>query len=430
MAFWKNYPNRLKILLLFLVCLQFYKAIEYRQENVTNFGCEICADKSGYYIYLPIWFNYGVDSADMPELVRQRTRERFENELAPGKTFTKFSSGVALMLSPFYAAANFRHQVFGRVHANPISVNYRSYTNFGTALYITLAFLCLFLLLRKRFGDGPALLSILFIYFGTSLRYYTEDESLMSHVYSFCLFAWSWFFLEKALLTRKKTGLILFALFASWAVLIRPTNIIGIPLVLSLAIPLSSWKTEFPFLLRSSLWLLIPAFLIWIPQLVYWKMTTGNWLVYSYLDEGFHRWKDPAFNEQWFAANSGILAYTPAFILVPLGLAGLVWKQGKQHAPLLISFLLCVYLFAIWWAKGFGTCNFGYRPMVEFTALWIMGIAWAISELTKLRTGLQFIVAGFVLLCLVYTNHIYWRFDSCFSGGDWDYALFLQEYFS
>ncbi|MHB1277143.1 MAG: hypothetical protein ACYC1Q_01955 [Bacteroidia bacterium] len=430
MAFLKNYPTRLKILFLFIVCVQLYHAIQYRQQKVTNFNCEICADKSGYYIYLPLWFNYGLDTANIPGLVQERTRESFKNELAPGKSFTKFSAGVAMLLSPFYAVANFRHQVFGRVHPNPISADYLRFTNFGTALYLTLAFLCLFLLLRKRFGDGPALLTILFLYFGTALRYYTEDESLMSHVYSFCLFTWSWFFLEKALLTRKRTALILFAVFASWAVLIRPTNIIGIPVILSLAIKPNEWKTEFSFLLKSLHWMLLPAFLIWIPQLVYWKMTTGDWLVYSYQNEGFHRWKNPALSEQWFAVNSGILAYTPAFILVPLGLAGLLWKQGKQYAPLFISFLLCIYLFAAWWAKGYGTCNFGYRPLVEFTALWSMGIAWAISALINLRSSLKLIVTGFLLICITYTNYLYWRFESCFSGGDWDFARFFRDYFN
>lgn len=428
MAFWKSYPNRLKILLLFVVCVQLYNAIQYRQEKVDNFDCEICADKSGYYIYLPIWFNYGLDSANMPEIVRERTRESFKNELAPGKSFTKFSAGVAMLLSPFYAVANFRHQVFGRVHPNPISADYLRYTNFGTALYLTLAFLCLFVLLKRRFGDGPALLGILLIYFGTSLRYYTEDESLMSHVYSFCLFTWSWYFLEKALLTRKRSGLILFALFASWAVLIRPTNIIGIPVILSLAIKPNAWKTEFPFLLKGFLWMLIPAFFIWIPQFIYWKMTTGNWLVYSYQNEGFHRWKNPALSEQWFAVNSGILAYTPAFILVPFGLAGLVWKRGKQFAPLFFSFLFCVYLFASWWAKGFGDCNFGYRPLVEFTALWSLGFAWVISTIIKLKPGLQFVALGFLLLCILYTNRVYVQFNSCAFVGDWEYVRFFQDY--
>lgn len=430
MAFWKNYHHRLKILLLFVFCMQLYQAIQYRQAKVINFACEICADKSGYYIYLPLWFNYGLDTANMPDIVHERTRERFESTLAPGKSFTKFSAGVAMLLSPFYAVANFRHQVFGRVHPNPISADYLRYTNFGTALYLTLAFLCLFLLLRKRFGDGPALLTLLFIYFGTPLRYYTEDESLMSHVYSFCLFCWSWFFLEKALLTRKKQGLILFALFASWAILIRPTNSIGIPIMLSLAIRPNAWKTDFPFLLKSLLWMLIPAFIVWIPQLLYWKMTTGSWLVYSYQDEGFHLWKNPAISEQWFAANSGILAYTPAFILVPLSLFGLLWKQGRHYAPLFISFLFLMYLFAAWWAKGYGTCNFGYRPIVEFMALWSIGIAWGIVELSKRRASLQLGITAFVLLCLFYTNHLYWRFESCFFGSEWDYTRFFQDYFS
>lgn len=430
MAFWRNYHNRFKFLLLFILCIQIYNAIQYRQHKVTNFGCEICADKAGYYIYLPIWFNYGIDTANMPELVRSRTNERYQNDLAPGKSFTKFSAGVAMMLSPFYAVGNFRHQVFGSVHPIPISVDYLEYVNFGTAVYLTLAFLCLFLLLRKRFGDGPALITLVLLYFGTSLRYYTEDESLMSHVYSFCQFAYAWFFFEKALLLRKRVWLILFAICASWAVLIRPTNIFGILLILFMGMSRTNWKEEFLYLSKSIVWMLVPAFLIWIPQFAYWKITTGNWLVYSYQEEGFHRWKHPELGEQWFAVQSGVLTYTPAFILIPIGIIGMYWQKGKAYAPLLASFIFMTLLLASWWAKGFGDCNFGYRSFVEFTALWSPAIAWLAAQVLKSKTSVQVMSLAFVLVSFWYTNHLYWQFHSCFFGQPWEYGKFISDYFS
>src|SRR5690606_32366224 len=119
----------------------------------------------------------------------------FENDLAPGKNFTKFTSGVALMLSPFYLAGDLWYRMMEKNPPLPISNDYLQFTNFGTALYITLALLALLATLRKRYGLEAALLTLMVLYFTTNLRYYTEDESLMSHVYSFSLFSYAWYFL-------------------------------------------------------------------------------------------------------------------------------------------------------------------------------------------------------------------------------------------
>ncbi|MBI1221195.1 MAG: hypothetical protein GC180_01220 [Bacteroidetes bacterium] len=430
MPFWKTYHGRLKFILLFILLIQVYNAIQSRQEKVTNFGCEICADKSGYYIYLPIWFNYGLDQKDMPELAKQRTSQNFENELAPGKSFTKFTSGEALMLTPFYLAGDLWFSRFGDKAPIPISHHYLKFTNFGTAFYIVLAMLALFSLLRKRFGEGVALLTLLLLYFGTNLRYYTEDESLMSHIYSFCQFSFAWYFLEKALDTRKTKHLLFFALCSSWAILIRPTNVLGILMILVLSLRKEEIKDQLRFLSKHLVPMIMAAVVIWIPQLLYWKMTTGQWLIYSYQNEGFHRWKAPALIEQWFAVQSGILPYTPAFLAIPIGMV-LMFKRNRKTAAILgVSFVFLSYLFASWWAKGFGDCNFGYRPFVEFSALWSPALAVFIASLFKMKSWAKVSVSIVLLACVWYSTDLYHHFDSCFFGKAWDYSKFIQDYFS
>lgn len=430
MPFWKSYHGRLKFLFFMILLVQVYNAIQWRQEKVRNFGCEICADKAGYYIYLPIWFNYGLEQKNLPQAIRDQTQQHFENDLAPGKNFTKFTSGVALMLSPFYLAADIWYRNFANETPLPISHSYLQFTNFGTALYLTLALLALFSLLKKRFGDGAALLTVLFLYVGTHLRYYVEDESLMSHGYSFAQFAFAWYFLEAALHKRRWMFLALFALCASWAMLIRPTNLLGIPLILVLSLDKSQWKEQSIYLLKKLPVMALAALMIWIPQLIYWKLCTGSWLVYSYQNEGFHLWKNPAIGEQWFAVKSGLLPYAPGFILIPIGLFILLKTHARNGIAVFVSLLFLSYLFASWFSIGFGDCNFGYRPFVEFSALWSIAIAAFFAWLLKTKKVIQIGGFSFVLASILYLNHLYWKFDTCFYGDYWDYAIFIQDYFS
>ena len=430
MPFWKNYHTRIKLALLLVLCWQLYQSIQHYQKEKTNFGCEICSDKAGYYIYLPIWFDYGLDSAALPDTLRSKAHESFHNDLAPGKTFSKFTGGVAMMLAPYYVLAKTWYTYFDRKDPLPISNEYLAFTNFGLALYLTLAFLALFLLLRKRFGDGTALITLLLLYFGTNLIYYVQDESLMSHAYSFCLFIYAWFFLERGLERKQKVSILLFALFAAWAIVVRPTNALGVLTLLVLGIEKKTWKEQVAYLIRNTPLMIGIALLVFSPQLLYWKQTTRHWIVYSYQGEGFIYWNKPALLEQWFSVKSGILPYNPLIILLPLGLFLLLIKKSKEAWILIPSFVVAAYLFASWGSIGFGDCNFGYRPFVEFLALWSIGFAALVQRMLKVGGIGSLLFFLFCALAIGYSSYLKGEFDTCFFGDYWDYAIFVRDYFS
>jgi len=430
MRFWKMEAQQVRVALLLLLCVLLYNAIQNRQRRMTNWDCEICADKSGYYIYLPIWFNYGTDTADMSHAVRAKTLQNFTYEgVAPGKSFTKFTNGIALMLSPFYFVGDTWYKHFSNKTPLPVSSEYLAFTNFGLAFYMALAFLALFVLIRRNYDWLTTLVTLLVIYLCTSLRYYVEDESLMSHAYSFCLFAYSWYLITIALEKRNRLALVGLALCGSLCVLIRPTNIIGIMALLVYSMHSRNWKEELKFLMQSLLFMIPIAFLVWIPQFMFWHETTGNWLLYSYGKEGFDRWKAPAIAKQWFAAQSGTFFYTPAMILFPIGLVGLLKQNLRKYSVLAISFVVCVYLFGSWWAKGFGDCNFGYRSFVEFLVIWSPAMAFIIDKLRSSKRWIALILCLFIIASLLYTTHIYSQFEGCFFGDDWDFAIFFKTYF-
>ena len=54
-------------------------------------------------------------------------------------------------------------------------------------------------------------------------------------------------------------------------------------------------------------------------QIFYWKYVTGEWLVYSYQDQGFSWLKDIIFCKAYIAIVQGWLVYTPVMILSLIG---------------------------------------------------------------------------------------------------------------
>ena len=152
----------------------------------------------------------------------------------------------------------------------------------------------------------------------------------MSHVYSFFLITvfvsqsirwieeWKW---HQALLTGLSLGLI---------VLIRPVNgiVVLIPLLYGvrffaeLMVRLSDIFSHY----AQFALLLFTAFIAILPQLVYWHEITGEWVYYSYSNQGFF-FNDPRIVEGLFGFRKGWLIYTPFEVFSLLGMFFFVFTK-------------------------------------------------------------------------------------------------------
>ena len=162
--------------------------INVRQKIVTNFNCEICADKAGYYMYLPAIFQYGFKVDNYPEKLDEQHGNGFRIDKVNNKIITKFTCGVALLQFPFYSFGTLIAKVFS-LNVLPYSFYYLFFINIGAAFYIVLGLYFMRKWLNYYVDDISSFLTILIIFFGTNLYYYTLDESLMTHLYSFSLFS-------------------------------------------------------------------------------------------------------------------------------------------------------------------------------------------------------------------------------------------------
>ena len=404
----------------------------HKPEHNLSWKGAIWADKAGYYIYLPATFLYQFDVNKAPPGIVDKTGGGFLLDENRNKIYTKYTYGVALLLSPFFLLTHGIALLFNIPELGGFSLLYHNMVNLVAVIYLLLGLLLLKIVLSRYFNSRVQYFVLFLVYFGTNLLYYTVDETLMSHVYSFFLFSLYLFALIRFLETKKYIYFLLIAFSVALVVVIRPINVI----ILSLLIfwDVTGWKQ---FLKRVLLWLqprhLIPFILIFIlcilPQVFYWHYLTDNYIYYSYGAEGFSHWLNPRVAEVWFSPLNGLFLYTPLTIVMAAGMVFMMIKKNNNGVLLVIIFITVTYLCASWQTWYFG-CSFGQRAFVEYFVLFSIPIGFVIQKGMQQRfLGLK-IIGLLLLLSMVYFNiRMTLIYEKCFFGASWDWDRYKKQIF-
>ena len=241
---------------------------------------------------------------------------------------------------------------------------------FAGLFYLWLGMFFLYKLGIRYYEKKWVIISIISIFLGTNLYYYTFFQPAMSHAFSFgiisiFLYVTDTIFIKNKRVNNPLTTWMIYGFVMGLIILIRPTNII------LLILPLYIWYKDeneklqwirqhlIPLLITA-----ITAFITFLPQFLYWKYISGDWIIYSYGDESFKFWKEPKLFRVLFDAWNGWILYSP-IVLLPLYFLfkGRNSNQNYERAYLII-FALATYIFASWWAWWFGGA-FGHRSYVE-----------------------------------------------------------------
>jgi hypothetical protein len=178
--------------------------------------------------------------------------------------------------------------------------------------------------LRRHFADGVVALTLVAVFAGTNLFYYTTLESGLTHAYRLLpvralprlTVAWH-------ANPRWATALALGGVLGL-AVLVRPTNgVVVLAFLLYRDATLPRWRDKLALLARQRHLLLAAlgmSCVVLLPQLAYWKYSTGSWVYYSYQDEGFF-FARPRIIDGLISYRKGLLVYTP---IISLAFAGML----------------------------------------------------------------------------------------------------------
>lgn len=366
----------------------------------------IVSDAKGYYAYLPAIFIYqDLDYEFIPEMDNKYYAVGHDKHIfieVDGERVNKTFPGVALLYLPFFLLAHFLALLFG-LEADGYSLVYQYLFDFGQFFYATLGLVIVGKFLeRLKFKKWSVLLSIIIVSIGSNLWFYIIYDQSVTHVYNFFLISLLLYFLQLFSDRKSAKYLILAGIAFSLILIVRPTGLLSLFLVAFFFPEARLYKNIWQQIKNIKVLSLsvIFSFLVLLIPLILWKVQSGNWIVYSYGEEGFD-FSNPHIIDFLFSYAKGWWLYSP-LILLSIFFGGIILiKEGeRRRLTILVLFLITsVYVFSSWWCWYYGF-SFGQRVMVDFSLLYMYLWTTIITKLNRKR------LLGFspILVFLMFLN--------------------------
>ena len=400
--------NKSKAALFVCYLLMFYTGVFYyprwKQERTEN---TISWDVSGYYMYLPAYFIY-------KDLRQCRFKDSILDKYGPtpdfqqafihkasGNYVMKYPAGQAILMTPYFFIG---HQVAlhsgGKYPPDGFSFPYQLSIGLGMLLY---AFIGLFVfrkVLLHYFKDGTVALTLIALVFGSNYLNYAAIDQSMTHSTLFMLYALILWCCIKFYERPRVSMAIALGALTGMATLTRPTEILSVILpVLWGVSSIKGFRERVRFFFKQPVYLLLFVLFFILPvsvQLVYWKKISGDWIVYSYQDQGFS-WLHPHLKDYMFSYDTGWLRYAPMLLLSFVGVIPFVAKKKNLWAVLFFMFLnlYVVTAWDIWW--------FGGRAMVQSYAVMFFPVAALIEYVNEGKAFLKWLFYP-VYFLFIYLN--------------------------
>lgn len=391
----------------FLLAIAFFY---YPKWTKNGTEATISWDVSGYYMYLPAIFIYN-------DLKQCSFRDEIIETYSPtpdfqqaflhksGSWVMKYSCGQAIQFAPLFFVAHLYATYSSRYPADGFSRPYQLAVAMTSLLFMLFGLWYTRLSLLYYFSDAVTAWTIIGITLGSNYLDYAAITGSMTHNH---LFAWYALLLYATIRFYERPSnrkALAIGGIIGIAALTRPTEIISCLIPLLWGINLFHKNTVFNRLAmirvhsRKYTLAIIICVAIGSLQLVYWKYATGDWIVYSYEEQGFS-WLKPHLWDGMMSYRSGWLVYSPLMILSVIGL----YYTSKDNCDYslsvpLFSFLFIYIAFAwdIWWYGG----ALGQRAMVQ--AYPVLAFAFA-STISRIIHGNLIYVAMILFASGIYIN--------------------------
>ncbi len=362
-------------------------------------------DIKSYYAYLPaaiiyqdLYFHFA--SADLDHF-----RDKLFLINGPlGVPVQRVTYGMSFLYMPFFLPAHGLAPVLGYDN-DGYTAPYKFALIISSAFYLLLGLFLLRKILLRWFSPAVTALTLISIALATNLFYYTTTEAPMSHTYSFALIAAYIYFVIRWYEKRSLLNTLLLGFLLGIISLIRPTNIIVILLFALWGIRnVNDVKARVLYLSRSYLFILlmILAFLmVWIPQFIYWKYTSGDLLYYGRGDRGFF-FNNPQVLSSLFSYRKGLLLYMPILLLAFTGIPLLFLKKHASAWAVSLYIIINIYILSSWCFWWFGG-SYGPRGYIDSYAIMAIPMAFTIRWLMDKKIAGKVIIALFVSV-MVYHN--------------------------
>ena len=406
-----NINNNPSKWILYLVALIFAATIiSFPPANIFSY------DVFGYYMYLPLTFNYHDVLLHDPAIIqgifsKYKISETFYQAFNWEGTQTwvmRYPIGPAVLYAPFYFSANlicrfshFPNDGFSEPYQVCILIGCYGYTLFG------LSYLRKILLFF--FKDLTVAVTLFVIAIGTNYFFHTgmHGQGAMSHNLLFFLIASLIYYTICWHRNAKLKYALLIGCIAGLIVITRATEIIIliIPLLYGVSSKLSL-KEKINILFKQRLQVIATIgifFIVILLQAGYWKYATNKFYVNTYGSsnpgEGLEL-LHPHILEILFSFRKGLFIYVPIMFFAFLGFfkSGILIKPLK--AGLIFYSIASIYIVSCWSCWWYGSC-FGNRALIPL----YVGLTFPLASFFEkgLFSRYKFLLAA-ILLILISLN--------------------------
>ncbi len=316
--------------------------------------------------------------------------------------------GGVILWAPFYLCAEAvsfidRKAGLGLFPDDPGGALNKAALSFSTAVFGFLALVMSYLLARLFFPPGASLLSVVAVFFGTPVSYFTVGETGNANIAAMLFTVFTLWFLLYAALSRKEILWFLLGVFFGIAMAVKVDVwflllIIGVVFLWLLYHKRTTWKMGCFFIAGI------------IPPLFF--KTVNDFIKYGRLhmgEFGVLNLKDNYLIEQLFSPHRGIFYTSPLLYICFAGIIIVFIKHlrdsklpGQTRPDNLIILLLCIYVitktFIISNRFGWGGGTLGPRPLVsDFPVLVLLyGTLFSFFKSRYVRAGIILISGVFI----------------------------------
>jgi hypothetical protein len=346
-------------------------------------------DTISYYAYLPATFIYHDLSLKFIDEDPAFFNDKIWPQRAENNNYViKTSMGLSILYSPFFFAAH----LFAKCtdyEANGYSLPYHISLAFSSFFYIIFGLFFLYKILIKYFKQWTIFFTILSIGIATNLFAYTTRSPTMAHSFDFSLIIT---FTYLSILWYEHKSIkhsLLLGLTGGLILLIRPSNVVVVFIFLLYNVTsLKSLKVRIFELTENWYFILLIifiSFLIWVPQMIYWKTYTDHWLYFSYSSNESFFWTQPMFLKGWFGFRKGLFIYTPLMLLSVAGFFFLKRRAKEFALAIPVVFILASYIILSWWSWWYGG-GFGARSFIDFYGIMAIPLAALLASISDFKT--------------------------------------------
>ncbi|HZQ07626.1 MAG TPA: hypothetical protein VFD70_13675, partial [Anaerolineae bacterium] len=367
------------------------------------------SDEIEYFSYLPsLVLDGDLDfrnqyeyfcNRDLEDCVHSRFKETFLDLKTPTGLQINFGPiGTAVLWLPFYLVAHLfalLAQNFNpTLAANGVSPPYIYAVCLASVFYGWLGIYLSYRIARTYYGDWLALGAALVILFATNAIYYMYVAPAFSHaasLFTSALFVFVWWHTRQARANDGWMSWLALGFSGGLMTMVREQEAVFfiIPIVEGISLFFQEFHstTSSPprvgaglgvrfalgHWLFGALLMLLGAFVVFIPQLIVYRVLNGNFLPARNVTDKF-TWDGAHIGDILFSNFHGLITWTPVILLAVIGLVFLSRQDKLLSVAFLIALAAETYLlgsFSTW----FGGAAFGMRRFINCTVIFVVGLA-------------------------------------------------------